>query len=72
MSEQNEIVEKHVTAMMAEAEEKNVPSDLIGRALLNEVLEIYRRTRSNDDISSELQFVAENLDPDTDFTFMRP
>lgn len=72
MSEQNEITQKHVTALMAEADEKNVPSDLIGRALLNEVIEIYKRSRSIDDISSELQFVAENLDPDTDFTFMRP
>ncbi len=72
MSEQNEIVQRHVAAMMAEADEKNVPSDLIGRALLNEVLDIYRRSRGNDDISSELHFVADNLDPDTDFTFMRP
>lgn len=72
MSEQNEIAAKHVAAMMIEAEEKDVPSDVIGRALLNEVIEIYKRSRSNDDISSELQFVAENLDPDTDFAFMRP
>ena len=28
--------------------------------------------RSNEDIASELSFVAENLDPDTEFTFMRP
>jgi len=72
VSEQVALVKGHIDAMMAEAAEKNIPADIVGRTLLNEVIEIYRRTRSNDDISSELRFVADNLDPDTDFEFMRP
>lgn len=58
--------------MVAEAAEKDIPADLVGRSLLNEVIEIYRQSRSYDDIASELHFVADNLDPDTDFEFMRP
>ena len=58
--------------MLSEAEGKNIPADIVGRSLLNAVIEIYRRTRGNDDIASELHFVADNLDPDTEFAFMRP
>ena len=29
-------------------------------------------TRSWDDIAAELQFAAENVDPDTEFHFIRP
>ncbi len=72
MSEQEALVKGHIAAMLSEAAEKNIPADVVGRALLNQVIEIYRKTRSNDDISSELHFVADNLDPDTDFEFMRP
>lgn len=50
----------------------NIPEELVGRSLLNEVIAIYRQSRSYDDIASELHFVADNFDPDTDFEFMRP
>jgi hypothetical protein len=49
-----------------------MPTDVLGRALLAEVIRIYSMTRSWDDIASELQFAAENVDPTTEFTFMRP
>ncbi|MEN3951573.1 hypothetical protein [Iodidimonas sp. SYSU 1G8] len=67
-----EIAARHVAAMLEEAAAAGVPSDILGRTLLDHVVRIYRLTRSYDDIASELQFVAENIDPDTDFTFMRP
>ena len=39
---------------------------------LNLVIAKYREFRPLEDIRSELAFVAENCDPDTDFVFMRP
>ena len=32
----------------------------------------YLENRAISDVQSELRFVAENCDPDTDFMFMRP
>jgi len=72
MSAQKDLVATHVAAMLDEARAKNIPSDLVGRELLNQVVEIFRQERSIEDIASELMFTAENLDPDTEFTFMRP
>lgn len=44
----------------------------IARAVMSEVLSIYKRERSNADIAHELAFLAENLDEDADYAFMRP
>ncbi|AQZ94648.1 hypothetical protein ACFSB1_15465 [Halopseudomonas phragmitis] len=44
----------------------------LARALMNEVIAIYKRERSLADIAHELQFLAENLDEDQDYAFMRP
>jgi hypothetical protein len=72
MESDREIVKRHVTALLKEASEANVPRDLIGRLLLQEAIEIWRSERTNADIESELRFAVETLDPDTDFEFMRP
>ncbi|MBI1182142.1 MAG: hypothetical protein GC201_16490 [Alphaproteobacteria bacterium] len=72
MQPHKEIVQRHVDAMLAEAAATKIPSDVIGREMLAHVVRIYHLTRSYDDIASELQFVADNVDPDTEFTFMRP
>jgi hypothetical protein len=72
MSEQSELVTAHVENLLAEALEKNIPTDLIGRELINAAIKIYQAKRSIDDIAQELTFLAENLDPDTEYTFMRP
>ena len=72
MSAQKDLVGRHVEAMLAEAAEANIPSDLIGRELLNQAIAVFQLERSVEDIASELTFTAENLDPDTEFTFMRP
>lgn len=44
----------------------------LARALMTEVLNIYKRERALTDIAHELNFLAENLDEDTDYAFMRP
>ena len=72
MSEQRDLVGAHVQQIMATAQEKNIPTDLIGRELLNQAIAVFQLERSIDDIANELTFTAEHLDPDTEFTFMRP
>lgn len=42
------------------------------RALLSAVVEHSRAGRSAADLAAELQFLAENLDDDRDYSFMRP
>ncbi len=72
MGTDRELVQRHVEALIEAAAAAGVPADVAARLLLQEVVEIWKRDRSLDDISSELKFVADNLDPDTDFEFMRP
>jgi hypothetical protein len=72
MSEQSELVAGYVTQILAEAEKNKIPTDLIGRELINEAIKIYQANRSIEDIAQELTFLADNLDPDTEYTFMRP
>jgi len=47
-------------------------ADAVARALLGVVIDIYRRERGAGDIRRELEFVAEHLEEDDDFPFMRP
>ena len=72
MGTDRELVQRHVEALIEAAAAAGVPADVAARLLLQEVVEIWKRDRPLDDISSELKFVADNLDPDTDFEFMRP
>jgi hypothetical protein len=72
MSPLKELVNRHVNAMLIEAAGQQLPTDVLGRELLAHVIRIYSMTRSWGDIAAELQFAAENVDPATEFTFMRP
>ncbi|GLK90706.1 hypothetical protein [Pseudomonas turukhanskensis] len=42
------------------------------RALLSAVVEASKGYRSPADLAQELQFLADNLDDDRDYSFMRP
>ncbi|HZX16311.1 MAG TPA: hypothetical protein VFF22_05540 [Pseudomonas sp.] len=42
------------------------------RALLSAVIERSRAGRSTADLAAELQFLADNLDDERDYSFMRP
>lgn len=42
------------------------------RALLSAVVERSRAARSAADLAAELQFIADNLDDERDYSFMRP
>lgn len=72
MSADSEVVGRHVAALLAEAEGAGIPRDLVGRFLVQEAIGIWRAERCWQDIASELEFIAANLDPDTDHEFMRP
>ena len=72
MSDIWSIVHPHVVAAVADAAGVGHPADTVGRALLSMAIELFRQTRSTDDIRSELQATLENLDPDEDYAFMRP
>jgi len=67
-----EIAERHFSAAMAEAERSGTSDDAVCRALLSLVVAKYLESRDVADVQSELRFVADNCDPDTDFMFMRP
>lgn len=68
----SEIAKRHVTAALAEGEKESCDSNALGRYIISEVIANYLRDRSVKDVRSELMFLAENCDPDTDYMFMRP
>jgi len=72
MSLQQDLVRRHLEALIADATEANIPLDVLGRALLGQLVEVWKAHRSEEDIASELRFTADSLEADTDFTFMRP
>jgi hypothetical protein len=68
----SEIAQRHFAAATREAEAAGLDHDGLCRALLGLVVADYLTTRDVSDVQSELRFVADNCDPDTDFMFMRP
>lgn len=72
MNAETEIAKRHLEALLGEMARAEVPADVVGRLLLQHAVEIWKAERSLSDIREELAFVAESLDPDTDFEFMRP
>lgn len=72
MSSDSELVERHVSALRDEARAAGVPTDVLGRMLVQQAIGIWKAERDWRDIARELQFIADNLDPDTDYEFMRP
>ena len=67
-----EIAGRHFSAAVAEAEKQGLGHDSVCRALLGLVAAKYLESRKVADVQSELRFVADNCDPETDFAFMRP
>jgi len=72
MTSATQIAKTHFASAMAEADEADQGHDAVARALMNLVLETFLATRPVEDVGRELVNLAENLDPDTDYTFMRP
>ncbi|QUS39251.1 hypothetical protein RPMA_10675 [Tardiphaga alba] len=68
----SEIANTHFTAAMAAAQAAGIDQDGVCRAMLGLIVSKYLESRSAADVQSELHFLADNCDPDTDFAFMRP
>jgi hypothetical protein len=68
----SEIAKRHFQSAMDETKAAGEDSDGVCRAILGLVVAKYLETRAVADVQSELQFLADNCDPDTDFAFMRP
>lgn len=66
------LAEKIINEGLEQASQAGYGEQELARALMNEVLNLYKRDRSLVDIAHELNFLAENLDEDTDYAFMRP
>lgn len=67
-----EIAKLHFAAAIAEADVAGLGHDSVCRSLLALIVSKYLEDRSVADVQSELRFVADNCDPETDFMFMRP
>jgi len=57
---------------LEEAKEAGFDPGLSLRALLSAVVQQSKTVRSTEDLADELRFLAENLDDDQDYGFMRP
>ncbi|AYF88402.1 MULTISPECIES: hypothetical protein [unclassified Pseudomonas] len=54
------------------AKREGFSDELALRALLSAVVERSAMLRPADDLAQELTFLADNLDPERDYSFMRP
>jgi hypothetical protein len=57
---------------LSEAQQNGQAEELALRAMLSAVVERSMKLRSAEDLARELIFLADNLDPERDYSFMRP
>lgn len=72
MSRERELAAAALEHLLEAARAEAIPSDVVGRALLARLVEAWLAQRPWRDVANELAFVAESLDPETEFHFMRP
>jgi hypothetical protein len=63
---------QELQAGLAAAMQAGYDPQMYLRALLSTVVEQSRQCRAATDLAQELRFLAENLDDDRDYGFMRP
>ena len=68
----HQIAKQHFEAALVQAAANGQDADALGRCFLDLVTANYLKTRSVKDVQSELLFLADHFDPETDFMFMRP
>ena len=66
------IAKRHLEEAIQEATAGGFDADATARYMLSGVIAKYLEYRTVKDVQAELQFVADNCDPDTDHIFMRP
>lgn len=67
-----EIARVHFGAAMAAANAEGQDADAVARAMLSCAVASMLDRRAVADVRAELLAAAENVDPDTDYMFMRP
>jgi hypothetical protein len=67
-----DIARTFFAAAMAAAKTEGQDSDAVARGLLSRVVASMLERRSVADVRAELIAAADNVDPDTDYMFMRP
>ncbi len=67
-----EIARTHFAAAMAAAKTAGQDTDAVARNLFSLAISSMLERRSIADVRAELLAAAENVDPDTDYMFMRP
>jgi len=68
----SQIARKHFDKAIHEAEAAGYDPDVLARHMLGCVVTQYLEKRSVKDVRSELTFLADHCDPETDYVFMRP
>lgn len=66
------IARQHFEVARAEATTTGYDSDALARAMLSLAVTTFLEKRPIADVRQELLAAAENVDPDTDYMFMRP
>ena len=67
-----EIARTHFRAAIAAAQAGGQDADAVARNMLSVAIAAMLERRSVADVRAELLAAAENVDPDTDYMFMRP
>lgn len=67
-----QLVRQHVENLRQAAAEARIPDDVLGRLIVQEAIDLWQSHRDWRDIANELHFIADHLDPETDYEFMRP
>lgn len=67
-----ELARLHFSAAMAAAKAEGQDFDAVARAMLSAAVSSMLERRGVADVRAELLAAAENVDPDTDYAFMRP
>lgn len=67
-----DVVRPHALAAAEDGIRSGLALDQIGRALLDQAIELLLKEQSPEAVASELEFVARNLSDEEDNSFMRP
>jgi hypothetical protein len=67
-----EIARRCFENALSDAAEAGLASDAIARSMLSLAISAFLKERSVKDVRDELLAAADNIDPDTDYIFMRP
>jgi hypothetical protein len=67
-----DIVRPHALAAAEDGMKAGLALDQVGRALLDQAIELLLKGQTPEAVASELEFVARNLGDEEDNSFMRP